>query len=132
MGGYGALKIGLRECDRFCMAAGLSSVTDPVIPVFSVDNKDVMTAVFGEEMVVPEMDDLFCLLEQRAKHPLRPRIFMGVGTEDFLYEDNIRLKNRLQELEYDYIYKESSGLHCWTFWDEYIIHVLNWMFRGKV
>ena len=53
---------------------------------------------------------------------------MGVGTEDFLYESNVRLKEKFEQLEYDFTYRESSGTHNWGFWDEYIQYVLEWMF----
>ena len=53
---------------------------------------------------------------------------MGVGTEDFLYDANQRLKEKMETLDYDFTYRESSGTHCWEFWDEYIQYVLEWMF----
>ena len=53
---------------------------------------------------------------------------MGVGTEDFLYESNVKLKEKFEQLEYDFTYRESSGEHSWNFWDEYIQYLLKWMF----
>ena len=57
---------------------------------------------------------------------------MGVGTEDFLYNDNVRLKEKFRELNYDFTYRESLGIHNWDFWDEYIQYVLEWMFGYAV
>ena len=74
MGGYGALKIGLRECDSFCAAAGLSSVAD-INEGKSLFQKD-MVHIFGENMDVPENEDLFSLAETCDANPNKPRIYM--------------------------------------------------------
>lgn len=124
MGGYGALKAALKKPEVFCAGAGLSSVADIKNRIF--DN--VLVPVFGEEMNIPDEEDLFFLAEKTNSNPLKPRIFIGVGTEDFLYESNIKLKEKFEQLEYDFTYRESSGTHSWAFWDEYIQYVLEWMF----
>lgn len=54
---------------------------------------------------------------------------MGIGTEDFLYDSNNRLKELFEQLDYDFTYRESSGGHGWGVWDEYIQYVLEWMFN---
>ena len=59
---------------------------------------------------------------------IKPKVFMGVGTEDMLYEENVRFQAALKENGYDITYKESVGTHSWEFWDEYIQYVLAWMF----
>ncbi len=127
MGGYGALKIGMRECASFCAAAGMSSVAD--VKKGKENWKEDMINIFGTDMKVPDEDDLFSLAETCSKNPDKPRIFMGCGTEDFLYEDNKRLKEKFESLDFDYTYKESKGVHCWEFWDEYIQYVLEWMLK---
>ena len=54
---------------------------------------------------------------------------MGVGTSDFLYKGNIKLKEKFESLDFDYTYRESEGDHNWDFWDEYIRYVLEWIFE---
>lgn len=127
MGGYGALKIGLRECETFCAAAGLSAVAD----IGWCKNRfpDDLKSIFGEDIVIPPEDDLFALAEMQDSHPLKPRIYMGIGTEDVLYEGNLRLKAKFETLHYDYTYRESKGAHTWAFWDEYIQYVLEWLLQ---
>lgn len=127
MGGYGALKIGMKECDKFCAAAGLSSVAD--IVGTSEMFKDVLVPIFGEDIAIPDSENLLKIAEETDKNPLKPRIFMGEGTEDFLYEGNIKLKEKLESLNFDFTYKESVGTHSWEFWDEYIQYVLEWMLK---
>lgn len=127
MGGYGALKIALRNSDKFCAAAGLSSVAD--IEHMKTIFKDATIPVFGEDLIVPKEENLFYLAEANNNNPTKPRIFMGCGTGDFMYEDNVNLKNKFQSLDYDFTYRESEGIHSWDFWDEYIQYVLEWMFK---
>ncbi len=126
MGGYGALKIGLREGHRFLAVAGLSTVAD----IRRADFDEAKIPVFGDQLQIPDEEDLFCLAGMHNEDALKPRIYMAVGTEDFMYEDNLRLKEVFQGLDYDYTYEEGPGLHNWAFWDEYIQHVLKWMFKG--
>lgn len=127
MGGYGALKIALKECGRFCAAAGLSPVTDLQF-LFDSGREDLFHHIFGETNVIPEQEQLGWLLEQKKDDPGRPRIFVGVGTEDFLYGDSQAFREKIGKLDYDFTYRESSGEHNWIFWDEYIQYVLKWMF----
>ena len=124
MGGYGTLKIGMKECDRFCACAGLSSTADiqGIKDRFPNDYKNI----FGEDGI-PASEDLFDIASQCVNNPNRPKIFMGVGTEDYNYESNIKLKKHLQNLGFDLTYKDSRGTHSWDFWDEYIQYVLTWI-----
>ncbi len=126
MGGYGAMKIALKNPARYAAAAGLSSAAD--IRGVAPDFKDTLIPVFGEEINIPNDEDLLWLAEKANASLIKPRVYMGVGTEDFLYEGNQKLKAKFESLDYDYTYRESSGEHGWVFWDEYIQYVLAWMF----
>jgi len=127
MGGYGAIKAALKRPDIYSAAAGISSVADINEKLFD----EVLIPVFGEDKTIPDSEDLFILADETNKKSLKPRIFMGVGTEDFLYDANVRLKDKFQGLDYDFTYRESEGTHNWKFWDEYIQYVLKWMFENK-
>lgn len=124
MGGYGALKAALRKPEAYCAVAGLSAVAD----IRNRKKDGTLIPVFGDEYNIPDEDDLFCLAEKTNNNPLKPRIFMGVGTEDALYDANVRLKEHIEKLDYDFTFRESSGRHNWEFWDEYIRYTLKWMF----
>ena len=126
MGGYGALKIGLRKPEAFVACAGLSSVAD-VAEFITTRPTELGECIFGSEHIVPEDEDLFCLATKCNALAVKPRIYMGEGTEDFMYDANIRLKNHFESLDYDFTYRESAGTHNWAFWDEYIQYVLDWM-----
>ena len=128
MGGYGALKVALKNPDKFCAAAGLSSVAD--IEDYISGNPSVGVPIFGEGNIIPESENLFCLAEKCNSREDKPRIYMGEGKQDFMYDANIRLKEKFESLDYNFTYRESDGSHEWGFWDEYIQYVLKWMFEA--
>lgn len=129
MGGYGALKLAMREPDRFAAASALSAVCD--IDWFAHTRPEFFTSIFGENLEIPEKDDLIKLAEAHKNDAVKPRIFVGIGRQDGLYADNLKFKKVLTDNGYDLTYRESDGVHCWEFWDEYIQYTLAWMFGGK-
>ena len=129
MGGYGALKAALREPDRYAAASALSAVTD--IAEFCGERSELFTAIFGEGQAVPDEDDLIKLVDAHKNDKVKPGIFIGIGRQDGLYDQNVRFKKILEDNGYDLTYRESDGVHCWEFWDEYIQYTLQWMFGKK-
>lgn len=125
MGGYGALKVALKEEGKFCAAAGLSSVADIKTKRFQAH----IEGLVGNGNYLSESEDLFMLIKAKNELPQKPKLYMWCGTEDFLYQDNVRLKEYIPQFDYDYTYRESEGAHCWESWDEQIQHVLRWMFE---
>ena len=124
MGGYGALKIALRENTSFCAAAGLSSVADIKDERF----RKHIEGLVGKENYLSKNEDLFELIKQKENQDTKPRLYMWCGTEDFLYKENLRLKKYIEHFNYDFTYSESEGAHCWDSWDEQIKRVLAWIF----
>lgn len=129
MGGYGALKAALREPDRYAAASALSAVTD--IAEFCGERSELFTAIFGEGQAVPDEDDLIKLVDAHKNDKIKPGVFIGIGRQDGLYDQNVRFKKILEDNGYNLTYRESDGVHCWEFWDEYIQYTLQWMFGKK-
>jgi S-formylglutathione hydrolase FrmB len=140
MGGYGALYAGLTYPDRFygigCFSGGfnLRSIVESDELVTNKGVRDHHASrgldkdrrgVFGENLAYPEKSDLFILAEKIAQAPKKPRIFMTCGTEDFLYQSNIRMRDLLSANSYDLHYEEWPGIHEWGFWDLSIKKMLN-------
>jgi putative lysine transport system ATP-binding protein len=80
---------------------------------------------------VPAEENLFCLAKACNEREDKPRIYMGIGTEDKLYDSNVRLKQAFETYDYDFTYRESPGAHNWAFWDEYIQYVLKWLMQPE-
>lgn len=130
MGGYGALKIGLRNPDKFAACAGLSSVVDAKALMENYASS-LLPLVFGKDGIVPDEDNLYKLAEKCENETQKPRIYMGVGRQDFLYNDNLAFKNFMENKAFDFTYTEAEGAHTWAFWDEHIQYVLGWMLRKQ-
>lgn len=127
MGGYGALKLGLRRPDRFAAVGAFSALTD--VDRFLERRRETpeaaieANAIFGAGRTAPPEDDLFVLLQSCAALPPeeRPAIFQCCGTEDMLYDQNRRFRDRVRELGgFRHEFLEGPGGHTWEFWDESI------------
>jgi S-formylglutathione hydrolase FrmB len=131
MGGYGALKIALSNPNKFSKVISLSGVTDIVSVINSENMRDrnnKFKAIFGEESIKDTKHDLFYLVNQIIDNKQEmPNIYIVCGTEDFLYEDNLRFKNHLENLNVKHTFIQSKGDHNWEFWDDYIKKVLAWL-----
>ena len=46
--------------------------------------------------------------------------WIGIGKDDFLYEENVKFRALLDEKEYEYEYVESAGGHTWRNWRQYL------------
>ncbi|AZK47689.1 alpha/beta hydrolase [Paenibacillus lentus] len=131
MGGYGAFKLALRKPDVFSAAASLSGALDVSVNRIdevrrSIDNQSLYRQIFGPDGPSGTENDLFKLLE--TADPLTsPRLFQCCGTEDFLYDDNIRFRDACIKAGFDLTYKEGPGAHDWAYWDARIQDVLNWL-----
>ena len=86
--------------------------------------------LIGSKNYLPK-EDLFELIKEKEHEEHKPRLYMWCGAEDFLYQDNVKLKKHIQQFDYDYTYRESAGVHSWEHWDAQIQNVLEWMFVSK-
>ena len=126
MGGYGAMKIALKNPDKFSAAVGLSSVAD-VDSFMRVYSPNLKKGIFGDVDKVPDSEDLFALTTAGEKNSVKPRLYMIEGLGDFMLEENRRLQAHIKTLDYDFTYEEYEGVHNWNFWDTYIQKALSWL-----
>lgn len=129
MGGYGAFKLALRAPETFSCGASLSGALD--FSTFYDRTKPGFAEMIAGDCETEFRggdNDLFAVSERLIKsgRPL-PRLYQWCGTEDFLYQDNLRMRDHLRTLGYDLTYKESEGNHNWQCWDKWIQDVLNWL-----
>ena len=134
MGGYGAIVNGLKYCDTFGYVAGLSSglmIDDwcsckkPIIDV--PDYKKYYESLFGDITKIKGSDKDYKALAEKKNSKDLPHIYLCVGTEDFLLENNRDYRDFLIEKGINVTYEEGPGGHEWDFWDRYIHKVLDWL-----
>lgn len=127
MGGYGAFRLGLACPDRFAAVASLSGAVDIHFPLREPGRAAKMPAIFGNAKELSGTDaDLFhlakCLPRGKA-----PAFYQCCGTEDFLYQDNLRFRDHARSLNLSLTYDEGPGSHEWGYWDTMIQKVLTWL-----
>ncbi len=134
MGGYGAFKLAFRYPGRFAAAASLSGalIDFSQAPVESPDPD--LTAelenIFGDlSEFSGSHHDLYALSRRlaRNKRENAPLLFQCCGTEDHLYQDNLRFKAHIEQLGLSLTYREGPGEHEWGYWDHMIQEVLTWL-----
>ena len=132
MGGYGALKCGLRAPHVFSKVACLSAgFIDGKWLERSGENNPYWEDVFGPaEEFNGSYNDLFAAAKELPEEE-RPEIYIWCGTEDFLHRQNIKMRNHLRKLGYNVIYEESHGDHQWLYWDRKIQTILDWLTDEK-
>src|SRR3954470_11945662 len=91
MGGYGALKLALRQPERFAAAASLSGAVDVLGLSRSPRPEDpqLWPRIFGERQAAGSDDDLFALVS-KADPAALPALHVSCGTEDELLAANRR------------------------------------------
>ena len=134
MGGYGAFKLGLSLPERFGAVASLSGALDVAAMVErmrrepSFDPNGVFRNIYGDREIRGTENDLFALEDKAVREGKQlPRMYQWCGRQDFLYQDNLHLRDYLRSLDADLLYEEGDGDHQWQYWDRGIERVLLWL-----
>ena len=90
-----------------------SGMPDPVMA-----NYEYYVDTFGDLTKAEEGDANPEMLYIRNKdnNVENPKIFMACGTEDFLYKENIVMKEFFEKQNAKFKYIEGPGVHDWHFW----------------
>jgi len=126
MGGYGAMKFGLKYPQLFAAAASLSGAlaSAQAEKLHEGEIKKVLEADFGPpDNPTRASNDPFELVKKISPGEL-PQLYFSVGESDRLIEDNRKFARLLAELKIPYQYREVPGPHEWPVWDEQIQVVL--------
>ena len=138
MGGYGAIRNGLKYSDTFGAIVALSSalVVDETLPVevpnprFPSERQDWKQSVFGPDLnavLTSDRNPKVLVKELLAQKKELPAIFMACGTEDFLIEKNKDFVEFLKEQGVPVTFVTAPGGHEWDFWDTHIKKALEWL-----
>lgn len=76
--------------------------------------------------------DIYGDMERKLQelHDAHLRLYwIGIGESDFLYNEVVRLRERLDTMKFPYTYFESGGGHVWSNWQYYLTLFLPMLFR---
>jgi len=129
MGGYGAIKFGLKYPEMFSVVGSFSgALTAPLPSALDIAPtwKELivsLASVYGPEDSKTRRDnDIFRLLNEMPADKLRslPFIYLACGTEDNLLKTNRDLDALLLDKKLPHEFREAPGKHEWPFWDRQV------------
>ena len=140
MGGYGAMRNGLKYWENFGSIVALSGALlvedvakrtndDP----FFLNRRDYAEACFGDLSKILDSDRNPKYLVRQLKKEGRPipRIYMACGDADSLLPVNQDMAAFLKEQGADVTFEVGPGAHEWDFWDTYIRRAIEWLPTDK-
>jgi len=124
MGGYGALKFGLKYPDKFILAGSFSGALGiTTLSTAAGTGFPSVKNVFGADDSQSRKDnDLFRIIRDTPAEKLKdfPFLYVSCGTEDFLFANNQDFMKLMSEKRVKHEYRQLPGTHNWPFWDEQI------------
>ena len=136
MGGYGAIKFGLKSPSTFAFvgsmsgAFGITRVDDQGIQWEALKKSLKLFGAVGSD--TRKQNDVFELIKQLPANRISslPFIYFDSGTEDAgVFADNRELAALLVEKKIPHEYRELPGDHSWGYWDRQVQEVLRIAFR---
>lgn len=124
MGGYGAIKVGLKHAEMF---ASINSHSGAIgFPRLDPEKAKIRSPeahrIFGA-LAKGGPEDPFAIVE-RIDHGRIPAIRIDCGTDDFLIDQNREFHKHLDDLRIPHEYQEYPGSHDWVYWDLHIREAL--------
>jgi S-formylglutathione hydrolase FrmB len=130
MGGYGALKFGVKYPEMFSLAGSFSGAlgatsyrSTPALAVLLKSLDETFGPVGSETR---KGNDLFALVRDASPEKVKsfPFIYLDCGTEDFLFQNNREFVALLNEKKVRHEYRELPGGHEWPYWDAQVAEFL--------
>ena len=123
MGGYGALKFGLKHPEMFSFAGSMSGALD----ASKRTDEASLRQTFGEpNSPVRGSNDLTRLAREfpPERQPLLPYLYLDCGSDDPWLAANRDFVNILLERRMLHEYRQLPGDHVWKYWDRQLREVL--------
>jgi S-formylglutathione hydrolase FrmB len=121
MGGHGGLFLGFRHADRFGACGSMSGGVD--LNTFR-KSYDIMK-LLGDTIAYAESwkkHSVTNVIEQYPKDSVK--IIIDCGTEDFFYNINRELHEKMLRLNIQHDYIERPGKHDWAYWGNAVVYQL--------
>lgn len=119
MGGYGAVKLGLKHSGLF---GSINSHSGALGFLHNTTEAKKLSPEFGR-IFGPNPkggpEDPFAIVTQ-MDHGKFPPMLIDCGTEDFLLSQNREFRDHLQKLHINHEYREFPGAHNWDYWDLHV------------
>ncbi|MGM0126178.1 esterase [Enterococcus sp. AZ194] len=131
MGGYGALKLGLKKPEAFAAVASLSgavAIGGNMDALLNVRKAAFWEGIFGplDQVEGSENDPLYLVDALVSSKKEAPRFYLACGEEDFLYLANQEVVSKMKENNLPVTFEHGPGNHTWEFWDQWIQRALEW------
>ena len=132
MGGYGAMKFGLKHPEMFAMAASMSgafgaaSWTEKDLKDPGVIRDSLLQTFGAPDSPTRAANDVFKLAREVSAKKIAPLpyFYFDCGTEDFLFSNNRDFVNLFVELKIPHEYRQLPGTHAWPYWDAQVQEIL--------
>jgi S-formylglutathione hydrolase FrmB len=132
MGGYGALKFGVKHPELFAFAGSLSgalgaaSWTESELRGFEFIFRTLQPVYGAENSETRAANDLTKLFRDLPAERIAglPFVYLDCGTEDPLLGSNRSLAELLVTRKIPHEYRQLPGGHSWTYWDAQVREVL--------
>lgn len=122
MGGYGALKFGLKYPELFSVVGSFSGAFDaPMRGIGGAKTWPSIMSVYGKgDSETRKANDIFARVGKIAGDDIAklPFIYLDCGTEDFLFETNRRFADLLIEKKVPHEFRQLPGGHTWPYWEK--------------
>jgi S-formylglutathione hydrolase FrmB len=136
MGGYGAVKFGLKHPEMFSLVGSFSGALDA--PLRGQDQKSwrpsIMTVFGSENSPARATNDVYALANQLSDERIKilPYFYISCGTEDTVnFKRNEEFADLLVAKKIPHEYRHFPGAHSWTVWDSEIQEFLR-LARAKL
>ncbi|HEV7744449.1 MAG TPA: alpha/beta hydrolase family protein [Pyrinomonadaceae bacterium] len=132
MGGYGALKFGVKHPEMFAFAASMSGALDAAswteadlkgLEFVWKTLQPVYGATGSETRAANDLGKLYRELPA-ARIAGLPYVYLDCGTEDVLLQSNRSFADILVKQKIPHEYRQLPGNHSWTYWDAQVQEVL--------
>jgi putative tributyrin esterase len=137
MGGYGAIRNGLKYHDTFGYIIGLSSalITDDLPnrksgdKVMFFETKEFRERCFGDLTKVAESDmNPKYLVKTLKKQKIEfPKFYLACGQDDGLLPKTEDFVSFLRQNDIEVTFETGPGAHEWNFWDTFIEKAIKWL-----
>ena len=126
MGGYGALKFGLKYPEMFSLAGSFSGALGAAS--ISADGRSAasirsIAEVFGPaDSETRAANDIFKMVREATPEKVKamPFLYVDCGNEDFLIQINRDFVALLAEKKIPHEYRQLPGAHNWPYWDKQV------------